>query len=125
MIYGIGTDIVKIARIKNAVDKWGDRFLRRIWTENEIAYCHTQKDPFPSLAARFAAKEAVIKALSSDSSASLIEIEVVRDIKGKPGITTSGATRNFMISKKIGNCHLSLSHEQEFAIAYAILELTP
>lgn len=66
MIVGIGTDIVEISRIKNAVAKWGERFLRKIFTENEISYCYKKKDPFPHLAVRFAAKEAVIKALSTE-----------------------------------------------------------
>jgi len=84
MIYGIGIDIVKIERMKNVVEKWGNRFLERVFTEGEISYCYEKKEPFLSLAVRFAAKEALIKAVGSIDSVSLRDIEVVNVETGKP-----------------------------------------
>jgi len=63
MIYGVGIDIVAVKRLRDAHEKWGMRFFERIYTRKEIDYCFSKKDPFPSLAVRFAAKEAVIKAI--------------------------------------------------------------
>jgi len=65
MIYGIGTDIVEIKRVRDAVERWGKRFLKKIFTENEISYCYKKKDPFLHLAVRFAEKEALIKAIGA------------------------------------------------------------
>jgi holo-[acyl-carrier protein] synthase len=88
MIHGIGTDIVEIYRIKDAVEKWGERFLKKIFTENEIAYCNKKKDPYPHLAVRFAAKEAVIKASSllRDKRLAFHDIEILNEPSGKPFI---------------------------------------
>ena len=74
MIYGIGIDIVKTDRIKSAVQRWGDRFLRRVFTEREIDYSHRKNNPFLSLSVRFAAKEALIKAIGAEVQVSLTDI---------------------------------------------------
>jgi holo-[acyl-carrier protein] synthase len=76
MIYGTGIDIVQTERIREAVDRWGERFLARIFTQDEISYAYKKKDPFLPLSVRFAAKEAFIKALSHDQNIPLIDIEV-------------------------------------------------
>lgn len=122
MIYGIGIDIVKIERIKKVTEKWGDKFLEKVFTEEEISYCYEKKDPFLSLAVRFAAKEAMIKALGSMKSVSLREIEVVNVDIGKPVIKVRGKLYDFFIKHKIKNMHLSLSHEHDYGIACVILE---
>jgi holo-[acyl-carrier protein] synthase len=130
MIYGIGTDIVEISRIKNAVQKWGERFLKKIFTENEIAYCYKKKDPFPHLAVRFAAKEAVVKALSpevrSQKSEVRIRISNFKDIEilnhpsGKPFIKINSS--HFSLLTAHFTIHLTLTHERNYAVATVVLE---
>ncbi|BCB96145.1 holo-[acyl-carrier-protein] synthase [Dissulfurispira thermophila] len=124
MIVGIGTDIVEISRIKHAVEKWGKRFLKKIFTEKEISYCYRKKDPFPHLAVRFAAKEAVIKALSSEDRGikigNLRSIEILNHPTGKPCINLLENLEAFFEDKFI--IHLTLSHERSYAIATVVLE---
>ncbi len=122
MIYGIGIDLVKIERIKEAHEKWGRKFFERILTENEIAYCFERKEPYPSLAVRFAAKEALVKAISSEIFVNLKEIEIVNNENGKPLIRVHGELEKFFKDRDIKTCHLSLSHEKEFGIACVVLE---
>ncbi len=122
MIYGIGIDLVKIDRMKAVVDKWDKKFLERVFTEDEIAYCYEHKNPYLSLAVRFAAKEALIKAISSEVMVPLTEIEIMRYENGKPCIKVKGRLKEFFKEKLIRHCHLSLSHEREYGIACVILE---
>ncbi len=121
MIYGIGIDIVRVDRMRQVVQRWGERFLRRVFMEDEIAYCYKKKDPFLSLAARFAAKEAFIKALGLRVSATLTDIEVTNDFGGKPSIQTRGNLRTFL-GKNGLLAHLSLSHERDYGIASVVIE---
>ncbi len=122
MIYGIGIDLVKIRRMKAAVEKWGDKFLGKIFTENEIEYCFERKEPHLSLAVRFAAKEALIKAIGSEVFIPLTDIEILNFENGKPMINARGRLREFFEEKSIQQCLLSLSHEREFGIACVVLE---
>ena len=123
MIYGIGIDIVKIERIKNSAERWGSGFYERILTAREIEYCNKKKDPFPSVAVRFAAKEALIKSIGSEITVNMKEIEVLNDEKGKPEITVTGRLKEFFEEKRIKHCHLALSHEKEFGVASVVLEV--
>ncbi|MEW6584371.1 MAG: holo-ACP synthase [Nitrospirota bacterium] len=122
MIYGIGIDIVRIARVEQAMAKWGERFLARVYTEGEIAYCNERKNPYRSLAARFAAKEAFIKAIGGAAPLSLTDIEVANSEKGKPFIRLEGKLAESVKKKGITRMHLSLSHEQDYAVACVVLE---
>ncbi|MBI4697962.1 MAG: holo-ACP synthase [Nitrospirae bacterium] len=122
MIYGIGIDLIKIERMKNASEKWGLKFLGRIFTESELAYCYERKEPALSLAVRFAAKEALIKAIGSEVFVSLTDIEIMNFDNGKPLIKAKGRLEEFFREKEIKHCHLSLSHEKEFGIACVVLE---
>jgi len=122
MIYGIGIDIVKIERMKIVVEKWGRRFLERVFTDGEISYCYEKKEPFLSLAVRFAAKEALIKAVGSIEYVSLRDIEVVNVEAGKPLLRVRGKLGDFFQEQLIKNVHLSLSHEHEYGIACVVLE---
>ena len=124
MIYGIGIDIVKIERMREASERWGRRFLERVFTESEISYCLEKKDPYLSFAVRFAAKEALIKAIGSEIPVSMTEMEVVNFGGGKPEIKTSGRLRDFLREKGIAFAHLSLSHEKEYGVACVVLERT-
>jgi holo-[acyl-carrier protein] synthase len=122
MIYGIGIDLVKIRRMKTAVEKWGDKFLKRIFTNKEISYCFERKEPHFSLAVRFAGKEALIKAIGSEVFIPLTDIEILNFENGKPFIHARGKLKEFFNEKSIQQCHLSLSHEREFGIACVVLE---
>lgn len=125
-ISGTGIDLIEIHRIEQAVSRFGDRLLRRVFSEREIAYASGKANPYPSLAARFAAKEAFIKALSPISSEGLAlnEIELVADegLK-KPGFTLYGRSREVVEAAGISGIVVSLTHSREYAAAVVILEV--
>jgi holo-[acyl-carrier protein] synthase len=122
VIYGIGIDMVKIERMKGAVERWGDRFLRRVFTKNEIAYSYEKKEPFLSLSVRFAAKEAFIKAIGSEIPVALTDIEVMNYGSGRPFIKVKGGLGTFFEERSIRCVHLSLSHEREYGVACVVVE---
>ncbi len=121
MIYGIGTDIIKVERIKDAADRWGERFLRKVFTEDEIAHCLRKKDPYPSLSVRFAAKEALIKAVGLRISA-FTDIEILNDKHGKPVLKMLGRLEAYFNEHSLCASHVSLSHEREYGIAVVVIE---
>jgi holo-[acyl-carrier protein] synthase len=120
MICGVGTDIVEIIRIRDAVERWGDHFLKKVFSEKEIDYCYSRNDPALHLAARFAAKEACIKALSTSMTGhiSMKDIVVCNDPSGKPSIQVGRKDTGVGRIK----LHLSLSHERQYAVATVIAE---
>lgn len=122
MIYGIGIDIVKIERIKTAVGRWEKKFLDRVFTENEILYAYKKKNPYLALSVRFAAKEALIKAVGSSIPISLKEIEILSHESGRPFVNISGRLRTNFEKNTIRCTHVSLSHEQEYGVACVVLE---
>ena len=122
MILGTGVDIVQIARIEASLKRFGDSFLERIFTPEEVAYCKKRKNPAPSIAARFAAKEALVKSLPEGESIALREIEVATSGSGKPSIMPGKALETIMENVGARAIHLSLSHERDYAIALVILE---
>ncbi len=122
MIFGIGTDIVRTGRLKAAVERWGDRFLKRVYTDGEIAYAYRKSNPFLSLAARFAAKEALIKAVGKRLPVAMADIEIVNNEEGGPSISPRGNLRTYFEQEKIRQTHVSLSHEDDYSIAFVVLE---
>ena len=108
---GIGIDIVEIERLKQAIDKWGDLFMNRVFTKTEIEYSMQKRFPYQHLAARFAAKEAVMKAFGK-GEITFKEIEIFNDKFGRPFCK---------IHKKNGKIHLSISHAHKYAIASAVI----
>jgi holo-[acyl-carrier protein] synthase len=123
MIAGIGTDIVEIERIRAAVNKWGDTFLKRIFSESEISYCFSKRDPCPNLSGRFAVKEAAVKALSGVINGRNIyvrDIEVMNGPSGKPYIVLAEDIESLIDDTII--LHISLSHERSYALATVIVE---
>jgi len=122
MIYGIGIDIVKIDRMRDVVRKWGERFLKRVFTASEITYCFKKREPYLSLAVRFAAKEALVKAVGSAFTVSLTDIEVMNLESGKPYIKVNGKLREIFNGESIKKAHLSLSHEHDYGVACVVLE---
>jgi holo-[acyl-carrier protein] synthase len=125
MILGLGTDMIEIARIEHSLTRYGDAFLRRIYTPAEIAYCRQKrKTSAESFAARFAAKEAAAKALGTGISRGVTwtELEVLRFPGQRPTLHLSG--RAAEIAGRLGVRHLSLSlsHSRELAIAIVVAE---
>ncbi len=122
MIVGIGCDIIEIERIARAIKS--ESFIRRVFTAEEAAYCQRRgQQAAASFAARFAAKEAVLKALGTGlREGSLQEIAVYNDVLGKPLVQLSGHFA--MLAKQLGvkNIQISLSHSRELATAYVIME---
>ncbi|MGD2175301.1 MAG: holo-ACP synthase [Candidatus Brocadiaceae bacterium] len=124
MILGVGVDIVEVPRIRRAVERYGARFVRRIFTEQESEYCRRCTHPEQRFATRFAAKEAALKALGVgwQKGVRFLEVEVSNDELGAPTIAFSG--RALELSRKLGveRIHVSLSHHRDFAIAQVLLE---
>ncbi len=120
MILGIGNDIVEVGRIKKAIEK-SDGFKKRVFTESEIEYAESKKDKYPSYAGRFAAKEALSKALGTGVRGfKLLDIEIKNDELGKPYIVLADALLEKLNSGAI--IHLSISHTREYAAANVIIE---
>lgn len=118
----IGIDIVDIARLKNVIDRT-PRFLKRVFTAQELDYCFKKKDPYPSLAARFAAREAVRKLDNAFiKGIRFHDTEVIVDTEGKPQIILHGAARQRAREVNINNLAISLSHSREQAIAVVIAD---
>jgi holo-[acyl-carrier protein] synthase len=122
MIYGIGIDIVKTERVREVVERWGEKFLERVFTKDEICYAYKKKDPFLPLSVRFAAKEAFIKALSHDQNIPLTDIEVRNQDNGRPILELHGKAGEFLKLKEIQAIHLSLSHEKDYGVACVVIE---
>jgi holo-[acyl-carrier protein] synthase len=113
MIFGIGIDVVENARVADAIRRHGDRFIQKIYRTGEAEYCRTMKDPAPHFAVRFAAKEAVSKALGTGFAGqfSWKDIEVRRKATGEP----------FIVLHDIESVLISLSHSQDYAVANALI----
>ncbi|MFH1002060.1 MAG: holo-ACP synthase [bacterium] len=124
MIIGYGIDLVKIERIEKIIKKWGDNFIFRIFTSLEKEYCEKKKgNKYQSYAGKFAAKEALLKALGLGlREANWKEIEVTNNQLGQPIINTSGKLKNIAFAKGVSKYFISISHAKEYAIAQVILE---
>ncbi len=122
-VRGIGVDLASIPRLREAVERWDDRFLRRVFTDQEIAYCRGRRDPIPHFAARFAAKEATLKALGTGlrMGVNWREMEVRRERGEAPTMVLSGRCRAIALSKGAECVLLSLSHDGDYALAQAML----
>ena len=123
-VIGLGIDTIEIARIREALERRsGQRFEHRVFLPAEIAYCRSMSDPYPHFAARFAAKEAGMKALGTGWTAEVFwkGIEIIKDEKGKPLLQFNGKTAEFAESFGVASGHVSLSHDRERAVATVIL----
>jgi len=121
-IIGVGLDATEIARISEAIDRYGDRFLRRVFTEGEIAYCRQKRDFASSFAARFAAKEAAMKALGTGHSRGVYwtGIEVVRR-HGPPKLAFHGGAADRLRAVGGTSAIVTLTHSRDLAIAHVML----
>lgn len=121
MVQAIGVDMVEVGKIRQAIRRWGDRFLRRVFTPEEITYCRQRRDEYPSFALRFAAKEAVLKAIGTDRRRRGIpwtDMIILNDASGKPKVILRNKAKQRVGEKRV---LVSLSHTRELAIAQVVL----
>jgi holo-[acyl-carrier protein] synthase len=127
MIYGIGVDLIKVDRLARVLERYGERFLKRVFTDREIAYCHGRAHQgVYQFAQRFAAKEAFSKALGVGLRQGGIrwrDVEVLPDPRGKPEIHVTGRAARLCREMSITAMHLSLTDEDNFAVAMVVLEV--
>ena len=124
MVLGLGSDLIEIARIEASIARFGERFLRRVFTSDEIAYCRRKKNAAESFAARFAAKEAGAKALGTGISHGIAwpEIEVRREPGGRPTLHLSGRAQERAARMGVQRTSLTLTHGRDIAFAVVIVE---
>lgn len=122
MIFGIGNDIIEVSRIEKAIETHGKRFLDRIFTQYEQEYCDKRKERYRHYAGRFAAKEAVVKALGTGFREEIVwsDIEIINDHYGKPEVNLSATLRE-RFSEDV-EVLLSISHSKDYATAVALLQ---
>jgi holo-[acyl-carrier protein] synthase len=124
MVLGLGTDLIEVKRMQASMDLFGQRFLDRVFTAGEIAYCMRKRQAAESFAARFAAKEAGAKALGTGISrgVSWKEIEVTREVGQRPLLHFSGRAAELAQAMRVRGVQLSLTHSLELAMAVVVLE---
>ncbi|NUN08563.1 MAG: holo-ACP synthase [Ignavibacteriaceae bacterium] len=124
MIFGLGIDIIEIERIRQSIEKFGDKFLEKVFTEGEITYCKSKADQYQHFAARFAAKEAVSKSLSDlwKSEYGWKHIEIINNEKGKPEAVLTGALGENAYQNL--DIHISISHSHNYACCVAITQMS-
>lgn len=123
-IVGTGIDLVEVARVAASIKRFGERFLNRVFTPGEIAYCRSKHNFAERFAARFAAKEAALKAIGTGwrGGVAWVEVEVRREPGGRPTLHYSGRAAEYAAKLGMTRASLSLSHTAEHAIAQVILE---
>lgn len=124
MIFGIGSDIVKIARMQKDLERWGDRFAQRVLTDHELQQYHLSSQKAHFLAKRFAAKEAVAKAFGCGfrNGLAVQHIGVVNDKLGKPHVEFHAKAQELANTYHISKTHISLSDEDAYAVAFVVME---
>ncbi len=124
MIIGIGVDLVEVERIHHAVDRYGDRFVRRIFTPAEAEYCRQSPQPEQRFATRFAAKEAALKALGIgwQKGVQFLDVELTNNPLGAPAISLSGRALDLSREMGVTHIHVSLTHHEDFAVAQVVME---
>ena len=123
-INGIGIDLIECARIQNSLDRFGDRFLKRVFTEGEIEYSMSMKFPARHLAARFAAKEAVSKAFGTGIGKSMgwKDIDVQKKPSGQPFLVFRGGAEQLAMERNVNQALITLSHTDNYAVAMVVME---
>jgi holo-[acyl-carrier protein] synthase len=121
-IVGLGVDLTDIPRLAAVFERYGERFLRRVFTDGEIAYCTKRRDPAPHLAGRFAAKEATMKALGTGHSRGVLwrDIEVIR-LGGPPRLQLHGAAARHAARLNVRDSLLTITHSDALAMAQVLL----
>lgn len=121
MIEGSGIDLVEISRIKKAIEKWGEGFLGHVFTKGEIEYAQKRRFSFEHLAARFATKEAVLKAFGDGKWIDWKNIEIFNTATGGPGVKLHGYLEKIRKKRNISEIVVSMSHTKDYALANALL----
>ena len=123
-VLGIGVDLVECARIQHSLDRFGDRFLHRVFTEGEIAYSQSMKFPARHLAARFAAKEAISKAFGTGIGKAMgwKDIDVHKKPSGEPFVVLEGGAKQLAADRGVTKVWITLSHTDHHAMAVIVLE---
>jgi holo-[acyl-carrier protein] synthase len=123
-VLGIGVDLVECARIEHSLERFGDRFLRRVFTDGEIEYSTSMKFPARHLAARFAAKEAVSKAFGTGIGKAMgwRDIDVRKKPSGEPFLLLTGGAERLAKERSVKNALITLSHSDQHAVATIVLE---
>src|SRR6201981_1161972 len=123
-VLGIGVDLVECARIQHSLDRFGDKFLRRVFTAGEIEYSMSMKYPARHLAARFAGKEAVSKAFGTGIGKAMgwRNIDIRKKESGEPFLVFSGPAEAFAAKRGVTSALISLSHTENYAVACVVLE---
>ena len=124
MIVGLGVDIAEVPRIKAAIERHGEPFLRRIFTPSEVAYCERFKNKFERYAGRFAAKEATMKALGTGWNRGVrwVDLEIVREPSGRPTIALAGEASKIAAHLGVKRISVSITHTEAQALAQVIFE---
>jgi len=122
-ILGVGMDIVETKRIAESIERFGDRFLHRVFLEGEVAYSRSMKSPHLHLAARFAAKEAISKAFGTGIGHEMgwRDLEIVRESNGAPRVVLHGRASAYAKTRGVQVVHVSLSHTAEYGAASAVV----
>jgi holo-[acyl-carrier protein] synthase len=124
MVLGLGTDLIEIERVQQSLERFGQRFMHKVFTEGEIAYCQQKKHAAESFAARFAAKEAAAKALGTGIARGISwrEIEVRRNRGERPTLHLTGRAAERADSMGVRHLQLSLTHSRDVAMAVVVAE---
>jgi holo-[acyl-carrier protein] synthase len=124
LIVGLGIDIAEVGRVKAAIERYGETFLRRVYTANERQYCERFKNKYERYAGRFAAKEAAMKALGTGWSRGVrwVDVEVVREKGGRPTLKLAGEAANVASRLNVKNIALSITHTSDQAFAQVVFE---
>ena len=125
MIHGTGVDLIEISRIKNSIQKYSGKFEERVFTAKEIDYCRSKADPFKHFAARFAAKEAVLKSLGTGMAQGITwkDMEILNRESGQPVLNLTGRGRHIFDALNLKDIHISITHDKSYALAQAIAEM--
>ena len=120
-IFGIGIDLVKVARVRTALERFPDRFRNRVFTPAEVRFCETLGDRYPSYAGRFAAKEAFSKALGTGLRGAIgwTEVDICDNERSRPTIKVTGRAEKILAGRRV---HLSISHLPDYATAIVVIE---
>ena len=124
MMYGVGTDLVEVARIERILKKWRERFTLKVFSDGEIRYCSAKVCPARHFAARFAAKEAFLKGLGlgMGNGVGFRDVEVINRAEGNPVLELHERARDMIERAGIRESHLSISHTERYAMAFVALE---
>jgi len=122
MIEAVGVDIADVKRIRDALKRWGEKFVTRTFSSREAEYCRRHRDEALRFAARFAAKEAFIKCMGSTRGIAWNEIELLNDRTGKPHFHLSDTLQKKLKKREIQRVHVSITHAAEYAVALVVFE---